>query len=709
MTATMKARAFISDFERTRAISLRAEALTHGAQTTLATDEPLPESAIAIARREYALGLMPLRLRRHHPNGTSTLVDLPPPPPPPRARGRPRQRARPAGVDGLTRDAFVGATDEQRARLRYTDVGKFSVTRRGEKEALRAVLSGIEGIGTKHILDGTACIGSDTSLFADLAARVTAVELDSENHRALVHNMGVLGLDKGKVTVIKGNVATVMKTVADADVVYFDPPWGGPGYARKERVGPFAIGDIDVRDLVEKVPARVRHVVLKLPHNYDMATLRDPAVYEARLTGAEHAAAMANPHGAELHCNLDRTRACGGGDCGVRDYHRFVYARNAPGAGVRDEAATRLPPPGSYEPRGLVQTVAAIPGSAAYTDRGRRTATVAHVGQLKLFLSTLQFLTAHAGAGGGETHVVYPGSAHGFNILLLGELFPACVWHLVDPGKFAPGLYQDKDRFRIEDSRSASGGLFTDESARRYKAALEGKHVLFISDIRLNNTEAQIHRDMQMQQEWVKILRPAAAQLKFRIPFDRQSYPYLDGTNFVQMFAGPSSTETRLVVRRPEGDEPYPTREYALKDHEDRMYYFNRRVRPADHGAASPEDVLRTPHTDGGHDSLLMGRTLNEYLRRYPDNAVAKTRGELAERVFARIPRIKARMQAHMRRVRAGLAAPGAPVAMPYAEVETGLQSSRLLFRLKTDVLEPTRGKMRFVVFERVRRATGTA
>ena len=183
--------------------------------------------------------------------------------PPPRA-GRPRQRA--AGRrDGLTRDAFVGATDEQRARLRYTDVGKFSVTRRGEKEALRAVLSGIEGIGTKHILDGTACIGSDTSLFADLAARVTAVELDSENHRALVHNMGVLGLDKGKVTVIKGNVATVMKTVADADVVYFDPPWGGPGYARKERVGPFAIGDIDVRDLVEKVPARVRHVVLTLP------------------------------------------------------------------------------------------------------------------------------------------------------------------------------------------------------------------------------------------------------------------------------------------------------------------------------------------------------------------------------------------------------------------------------------------------------------
>jgi DNA-directed RNA polymerase subunit K/omega len=58
-----------SIFEKTKLISMRAEALVNNAQTTLPKHIKLPSSCIEIAYMEYKMGLIPLVVKRKMPNG----------------------------------------------------------------------------------------------------------------------------------------------------------------------------------------------------------------------------------------------------------------------------------------------------------------------------------------------------------------------------------------------------------------------------------------------------------------------------------------------------------------------------------------------------------------------------------------------------------------------------------------------------------------
>ena len=69
-------RGFLSLYERTRLLSIRAEQIAHGAGTTLTlppTD--IPTSAIRIAEMELEANVLPLLIRRRFPNGRIELVD----------------------------------------------------------------------------------------------------------------------------------------------------------------------------------------------------------------------------------------------------------------------------------------------------------------------------------------------------------------------------------------------------------------------------------------------------------------------------------------------------------------------------------------------------------------------------------------------------------------------------------------------------------
>ena len=145
--------------------------------------------------------------------------------------------------------------------------------------------------------------------------------------------------------------------------------------------------------------------------------------------------------------------------------------------------------------------------------------------------------------------------------MLLSRLFPQCKkWYLIDPapGGFDPRLTKDDTgRFEIVES------LFTHDMCEAYAKRLKGKHVLFLSDIRLEASNEGVERDNDLQADWVRILRPSFAQLKFRLPFSRKTYTYLDGALYLQMFAPQASTECRLVVKA-SGTAPLATRSYDV-------------------------------------------------------------------------------------------------------------------------------------------------
>ncbi len=225
-----------------------------------------------------------------------------------------------------------------------------------------------------------------------------------------------------------------------------------------------------------------------------------------------------------------------------------------------------------------------IPTRLPYMRSTRNLKTTIHIGQLKLFLTELEFLTDYLDSSDDPAFVIYAGSSPSNKIAQLADMFPAVKFILVDPHEhyvMYPGSdqYSDEhveeflyfvaaegDRYSLGTRRinfySPDGppvitprgqkigawpldiARVVVESSSRYfmiedymdmslagsLAALASHgRVLFISDIRtLNEDEGQptdlhILWNSAMMLNWLGVLRPAAYMLKFHTPYFNQS------------------------------------------------------------------------------------------------------------------------------------------------------------------------------------------
>ena len=253
--------------------------------------------------------------------------------------------------------------------------------------------------------------------------------------------------------------------------------------------------------------------------------------------------------------------------------------------------------------------------SYPYSKKNVCATTGVHMGQRKLFLSEMEFLTKYAKKG---DLVVYVGAAEGFNTPFLIDLFAYLdlEFHLYDPRNFAKEFYLDKYKNRVKIFQQ----FFEDKDAQRYispdnipPTKLGDKYrrnkprrILFISDIRIHEigenideimkikwsmteegkskkeieeaiidketvVDAMIMNDMELQKKWLEIIRPEWSMLKMRLPFYQKKVKYLDGTIYLQVWepAG-SSSETRLYV---DGKNRLRERTYNLADYNDKSFY----------------------------------------------------------------------------------------------------------------------------------------
>lgn len=230
------------------------------------------------------------------------------------------------------------------------------------------------------------------------------------------------------------------------------------------------------------------------------------------------------------------------------------------------------------------------------------TLNTCHWGQLKLFYTELEFLTICSKYFDmSKCVVVYIGSAPGHHTGFLTELFPELHWILYDP---APFVIKESNKVQIFTDKD---GFFTDDTVAHVKnnKRTHGKHILFISDIRLKDNdedkfEGKVWDDMLNQQKWTIQLNSSMAMLKFRLPyvFDNKinininykplpntkiskKYPkndmsvlYLEGDIYIQINPPVHSTETRLIVKQND-DKTYNMRYYDFKKYEGQCFYFN--------------------------------------------------------------------------------------------------------------------------------------
>lgn len=184
---------------------------------------------------------------------------------------------------------FSEVPDVDRDELWITNRSIYSTTWAHDAENLGKLIAGAivkyplkdgrRRISQMTITDATANVGGDTiSLNIQGWKRVNSFEIDPLTCSALKHNLGVYGLPTKFVHC--ADYVKSYKTVTQ-DVIYFDPPWGGPDYIKKEKMT-IRISGRDIGEFSRELLDRHCEVIaLKLPKNYDFDQL-DAAIGPVR-------------------------------------------------------------------------------------------------------------------------------------------------------------------------------------------------------------------------------------------------------------------------------------------------------------------------------------------------------------------------------------------------------------------------------------------
>lgn len=158
--------------------------------------------------------------------------------------------------------------------LKITEEGLYSITKRADGQRILNAMTRVLGSTKKKtITDVTGNVGGDTILFGMHFKHVDAIELDPENYDALENNVRVYKLKN--VDLHHGDSTKVFKW--QTDVLYVDPPWGGPSYKEYAELDLY-LGthrvDVWLASVLKK-KWRPSYVFLKLPRNYNFDRLVD--------------------------------------------------------------------------------------------------------------------------------------------------------------------------------------------------------------------------------------------------------------------------------------------------------------------------------------------------------------------------------------------------------------------------------------------------
>ena len=165
---------------------------------------------------------------------------------------------------------FKDIPEEIRDKMKVDSVSLYSLTQSKIAREMADILEGYTG-SNATVVDATACAGGNTIWFAKKFKRVEAIEISAQRVDILKHNIDINDLSH-KVHVHHGDYLELYEQVK-GDIVFFDPPWGGPEYMNLDSV-PLELGDpamsiglICTRVFNTREPPR--YIAIKAPVNFN--------------------------------------------------------------------------------------------------------------------------------------------------------------------------------------------------------------------------------------------------------------------------------------------------------------------------------------------------------------------------------------------------------------------------------------------------------
>jgi predicted RNA methylase len=165
-------------------------------------------------------------------------------------------------------ELFLHRDDVDFTKIKLTEEGKYSITRRRDAERIIGLMKYIVGdLKSKTITDATGCVGGDTVHFANNYKFVHTIEINKENFEALYNNVELYNFTN--VVLHNGDSTTLFNW--KSDVLYIDPPWGGPQYKESKELDLTISNkrlDIWLEEILHR-KNRPSYIFLKLPYNYN--------------------------------------------------------------------------------------------------------------------------------------------------------------------------------------------------------------------------------------------------------------------------------------------------------------------------------------------------------------------------------------------------------------------------------------------------------
>ena len=160
-------------------------------------------------------------------------------------------------------------------RLRVSNVSLYSMTRPDIAKSIARHIASLEGVEADRavVTDAFANVGGAAIALARKFARVRCCERDPLHCRMLHDNVAAYGL-ADKVDIFGGDYLRVIGHWS-SDVVFLDPPWGGPAYIHQNKLRLMVNGRIHVGSIIKFLLKHrlAKWVVLLLPPNLDIEDL----------------------------------------------------------------------------------------------------------------------------------------------------------------------------------------------------------------------------------------------------------------------------------------------------------------------------------------------------------------------------------------------------------------------------------------------------
>lgn len=159
-------------------------------------------------------------------------------------------------------------------KFMMTDIGKYSITKPQHTIWIKKQLILYfkeKNINTKalNLIDCNAGLGGDTISFSKYFKHVLAIEKNEIHYYLLQNNCNALGLKN--IDFIHANffdIINIQSYIKKYDILFLDPPWGGPNYKRHESV------NLDIELDCQKKP--LHEVVNQLYDHYKYIILKSP-------------------------------------------------------------------------------------------------------------------------------------------------------------------------------------------------------------------------------------------------------------------------------------------------------------------------------------------------------------------------------------------------------------------------------------------------